>query len=233
MVLALSVIIGLGVCLGVPLVFGVVLWQVLRAQREVAKTAQAVKSGAVVDLLPWGPASLRELSRAWVGEATYTGGLVGKRDDASGRVPSVHSGDGWLLAFAMSSRDNDGLVQATSSAHRLELRVTADGCWATLNGAVLGTWRPLTGELRDPEGAPIGSFVRGTSGQLVLRGREVATLDPRVEFDSARPAQPTALFTHLAPALTAEDEAWALAVGVLELSWFGPRRYHGRSRARG
>ncbi len=189
---------------------------------EMYQLGAAVKSGKVPELLPWGSASLMELTREWVGSSTYTESLFGRNDQGAGRVPSARTDSGWLLAFTLESKNGgaDGRLLAMTSAHRLDLRLAAGVCHAMVNGAALGTFKLGEPGLFAPDGAQLGSYRLG--GQLTLRGREVATLDPRTTCTSARPPSPTPLFTHLAAERTAEDEAWTLVVAVLQLAWVRP-----------
>ena len=224
---------GLVACVGVPLLFVFVFIKLRNAQQEVDRTAAAVRSGAVADLLPWGPASLSELTRQWVGASTYTSGVLGRGDRASGRVPSGRKPAGWLLAFTMDARHDgtEGLVQATTSAHRLELRISTGVCQAVLNGVALGTFRLGQAELFAADATPLGTYRREPPvARLGVRGREVATLDTRTTSDANRAASPTSLVTHLLPTRSAEEEAWALIAAVLELAWFGPRLAHQQLR---
>lgn len=229
---AFGVLVG---CVGVPVFFGIVFFKLYRARSEISETAAAVRSGNVAELLPWGPMSLNELTREWVGSSTYTAGILGRTDQASGRVPSGRSAEGWLLAFSMDSRSNGaaGLVLATTSAHRLELRITNGVCQAVLNGTALGSFRLADAKVFTAQGDPLGNYWRQVPrGQLALRGHEVATLDTRTQSDTARVAVPTFLITHLLAERSAEDEAWALVAAVMELAWFGPRQVHVQMQGR-
>jgi len=210
----------------VPLFFLFLFIQFRGGAAEMYQTAAALKSGKITDLLPWGSASLSELTREWVGSSTFTVSAFGRRDQAAGRVPSGRAESGWLLAFSMDSRNNgaDGRVLAMTSSARLELRIARGVCQATLNGAALGSFSLRELGLLAPDGTPLGSFRRElTVGQLTLRGRDVATVDTTTTSDSARAGSPTFLVTHLLAERTPEDEAWALVAAVLQLAWFGPR----------
>jgi hypothetical protein len=209
----------LGVIIPLSLIFTFVKHR--GGSEELYQTAAAVKTGKVSELLPWGPSSLSELTREWVGHTTYTASMFGRNDQAAGRVPSTRSAEGWLLAFCTDSHHDgaDGKVLATSSMHRVELRVTAGVCHATLNGAAVGSFKLGEPALLGPDGASVGSWRRAT-GQLTLRGREVATLDPRTAAPvSARSESPGALVTQSITERTAEDEAWTLVVAVFHLAW--------------
>ena len=205
----------------VPLFLLFLFIQFRGGNEEMYQTAAAVKSGTITELLPWGSASLSELTREWVGSSTYTVSTFGRRDQAAGRVPSRTSPTGWLLAFTMESSSNgaEGKLLAMTSAHKLELRVTGGVCQASINGAALGSFRPGEPALLGPDGAQLGTFA---AGKLTLRGREVATVDPRTTSAAAR-AESLSLVTHLLAERTPEDEAWSLLVAVLQLGWFGPR----------
>lgn len=220
-------------CVGVPILFIVVFLKLRGAQQQVEQTAQVVRSGTVADLLPWGPASVSELTRQWVGSSTYTSGILGRGDRASGRVPSGRSPTGWLLAFTMDAKHDgaDGLVLAATSAHRLELRISTGVCQALLNGAVLGTFRLGQEALFAPDATPLGSYRREPPvAQLTLRGHEVAKLDTRTTCGTRRAEAPSFIVTHLLGERSAEDEAWVLVAAVLELAWFGPRLEHRQLR---
>lgn len=226
---------GLVACVGVPALFLVIFLKLRSARDEQAQTAAAVQSGAVTDLLPWGPGSLSELTREWVGASTYTSGVLGRNDRAGGRVPSGRSKSGWLLAFTMDAHHHgaDGVVQAATSAHRLELRIAGGACQVLINGAVFGHLQLGEAGLFAPDGGPVGFYRRQPPvAQLGIRGRDVATLDTRTQSNAERAAQPTFLVTHLLAERTPDDEAWALVAAVLELAWFGPRATHDQLRRR-
>jgi hypothetical protein len=183
---------------------------------EMHQTIAAVKSGTITDLLPWESTSLSELTREWVGHATYTTSMFGRSDQAAGHVPSSRAPSGWLLAFSVETKNDgvDGKVLAMTSAHRLELAITG-GLWrATLNGTVLGTFKgeaPITA----PDGAQLGTFLPGAP--LVVRGREVATINTPRAGASARAPALTPLVTNLFAGRTPEDEAWTLVFVVSQL----------------
>ena len=184
---------------------------------EMHQTIADLKSGAITELLPWESTSLGELTREWVGYSTYTTSMFGRSDQAAGRVPSSRAPSGWLLAFSVETKNDgaDGRVLAMTSAHRLELAITS-GVWrATLNGALLGTFRKGEEPLVAPDGAQLGTF-RG--GQLVVRGREVATIETPHAGAPARAPALTELVTHLRAERTPEDDAWTLVCAVFQLA---------------
>lgn len=222
-------------CVGVPALFIFVFVKLRGAQQDLDSTAAAVRAGTVTELLPWTSASLSELTREWVGESTFTSGVPGRGDRAGGRVPSGRSPSGWLLAFTMEAKNDgaEGLVLAVTTAHRLELRVTGGVCFATVNGAPLGSSRLGEPGLFSPDGSPLGNYRREPPvAQLALRGRDVAKLDTRTTSDAKRTAAPGFVVTHLLADRTAEDEAWVLVAAVLELAWFGPRLEHRQLQGR-
>lgn len=222
---------GLVACVGVPVLFVFVFLKLRNAQQEVDQTAAAVRSGTVAELLPWGPSSLGELTREWVGASRYTSGVLGRGDRASGRVPSGRAPAGWLLAFTMEARHDgtEGTVQATTSTRRLELRVSTGVCQAIVDGAPLGTFRLGQTELFATDATRVGTYRREPPvARLEVRGREVATLDTRTTSAAERAAAPTPLVTHFVTTPSAEEEAWVLVASVLELAWFGPRLAHQR-----
>ncbi|MDP1830153.1 MAG: hypothetical protein Q8L48_43215 [Archangium sp.] len=185
---------------------------------EMHQTIAAVKSGTITDLLPWDSTSLGELTREWVGHSTYTTSMFGRSDQAAGHVPSSRAPSGWLLVFSVETKNDgaDGRVLAMTSAHRLEL-VLAGGAWrATLNGTVLGTFKKGEAPITAPDGAQLGTFLPGAP--LVVRGREVATLNTPRAAASARTPSPSQLVTHLLTERTPEDEAWTLVIAVFQLA---------------
>lgn len=191
---------------------------------EMYQTAEALKSGTVTELLPWGSASLGELTREWVGASIYTANMFGRNDQGAGRVPSRGATSGWLLAFSMSAKNKgvEGKVLAMTTAHRLELSIEGGLCRVMLNGAALGRFRPGEPGLFGPDGVSLGTYRRELSGgQLVLRGRDVATIDTGTIGASERVESATPLVTNLLAARTPEDEAWTLVVAVHQLAWVG------------
>jgi hypothetical protein len=205
----------------VPLFFTFLFVKYRGGSEEIYETAAALRSGKLADLLPWDSASLSELTREWVGSSTYTVSMFGRHDQGAGRVPSTRASTGWLLAFSMEGKNTgtDGQVLAMTSAHRLDLRITGKVCHASLDGAALGTLKLTEGGIFAPDGTALGS-VRG--GQLVLRDRNVAAIEPRTTSASERVPSPTPLVTGLLAQRTPEDEAWTLVVAVLQLAWAGP-----------
>lgn len=206
----------------IPLTITFTFVKLRGGSEEMYQLGADVKAGKLTDLLPWGSDSLTELTREWVGSSTYTESLFGRNDQGAGRVPSVRADSGWLLAFTMDSKNDgaDGRLIAMTSAHKLDLRVAAGVCHASVNGKPLGTLKLGEPTLFAPDGAQLGSFRVG--GQLALRGREAATLDTRTVCAPERPVSPTPLITNLAPERTPEDEAWALVLAVLQMSWVRP-----------
>jgi hypothetical protein len=178
----------------------------------------ALKSGKVTDLLPWESTSPLELSREWVGSSTFTRSMFGRDDQGAGYVPSSREPAGWLLAFGAETKHSgaDGKVLAMTSAHRLELAISSGVAQATLNGTVLGTFRTGEPALLAPDGAQVGTF--GPGGQLVLRGRPVATVGNPGAGASARPSSPTPLVTNLLAERTPEDDAWLLVLVAFQLA---------------
>lgn len=178
----------------------------------------ALKSGKVPELLPWDSASLGDLTREWVGSSTYTTNMFGRSDQGAGQVPSSRSPAGWLLAFGIETKNDgaDGRMIAMTSAHRLEVAITKGVSQATLNGTVLGTFRKGEAALLAPDGSTLGAFRPG--GQLIVRGREVATIDSPRTGASARPETPHPLVTNLLAERTAEDEAWTLVLAVFQVA---------------
>lgn len=190
---------------------------------EMYQLGAAVKSGKLPDLLPWGSDSLTALTREWVGSSTYTESMFGRNDQGAGRVPSARADSGWLLAFTMESKNSgaDGRLIAMTSAHKLDLRVAAGVCHASVNGKALGSFKLGEPTLSGPDGKPLGSFRVG--GQLALNGRDAATLDTRTTCAPERPASLTPLVTQLAADRTPEDEAWTLVLAVLQMGWVRPQ----------
>ncbi len=178
----------------------------------------ALKSGKVTDLLPWESTSPLELTCEWVGSSTFTKSMFGRDDQGAGYVPSSRAPAGWLLAFGVETKHSgaDGKVLAMTSAHRLELAISSGVSRATLNGKVLGTFRATEPALLAPDGAQVGTF--GPAGQLVIRGRPVATLGTPGAGASARPSSPTPLVTHLLAERTPEDDAWILVLVTFQLA---------------
>lgn len=191
---------------------------------EMYATAAAIRAGKV-ELLPWSSASLGELTSEWVGSSTYTRSMFGRNDQAAGLVPSSKSQTGWLLGFATDSRKDgaDGTVVAITSAHKLELSMTAGTFSATVNGSALGTVKlGDAGEasLFGPDGAQVGSYRRQvTGGQLMLNGREVGTL-ARTTSSMERAPSNTPLISNLAA--QSQDESWILTLAVVQFAWVGP-----------
>lgn len=185
---------------------------------EMHQTIGAVKSGTITELLPWDSSSLSDLSREWVGHATYTTSMFGRSDQAAGHVPSIRAPSGWLLAFSVETKNDgaDGKVLAMTSAHRLELAISG-GVWrATLNGAVLGTFKKGEAPITAPDGAQLGTFLPGAP--LVVRGREVATFNtPRAGAPARAPAL-TPLITNLHAERPPEDDAWTLVIAMSQLA---------------
>ena len=188
---------------------------------EMYQTVEALKAGKVTELLPWGSSSLGELTREWVGASIYTSSLFGRNDQGAGRVPSRNATSGWLLAFSLDAKNKaDGKVLAMTSSHRLELSMESGVCRATLNGVALGTFRQ--GEVFGADGAPLGTYRRELrGGQLVLRGRDVATIDTATAGASDRAESLTPLVTNLLAERTPEDEAWTLVLAAHQLAWVG------------
>lgn len=185
---------------------------------EMHQTIAAVKAGKVSELLPWESTSLGELTREWVGHSTYTTSMFGRSDQAAGHVPSSRATSGWLLVFSVETKNDgaDGKVLALTSAHRLELAITGGGWRATLNGTVLGTFKKGEAPITAPDGAQLGTFLPGAP--LVVRGREVATINSPRAGASARAMAPTPLVTDLLSAPTPEDDAWTLVFAVFQLA---------------
>lgn len=188
---------------------------------EMHQTIAALKAGKIDDLLPWDSGSLGELTREWVGSATYTASMFGRNDQSAGRVPSSRVPSGWLLAFGLETKNDgaDGRVLAMTSAHRIELRIERGVCKASVNGTVLGSFKLGEAPILAPDGSPLGSYRRG---QLEVRGRDAATLDTRTASVSARAEAPGPLITSQVADRTPEDEAWTLVVAVLQLARVGP-----------
>ena len=158
------------------------------------------------------------MSREWVGSSTYTASMFGRSDQSAGRVPSRSVPSGWLLAFGLEMNNDgaDGRVLAMTSAHRLELAITSGVSRVTLNGTVLGTFRKGEPSISAPDGTQLGTF--GPGDRLVVRGREVATLNtPRAGVATRAPV-PTPLVSHLLAQRTPEDEAWTLVFSVVQLA---------------
>lgn len=178
----------------------------------------ALKTGKVTDLLPWESSSPLELTREWVGSSTFTESMFGRDDQGAGYVPSSRAPAGWLLAFGAETKHGgaDGKVLAMTSAHRLELALSSGVARATCNGKGLGTFRAGEPALLAPDGAQLGTF--GPGGQLVLRGRPVATLGTPGAGASARPSSPTPLVTDLLAERTPEDDAWILVLVAFQLA---------------
>ncbi len=183
---------------------------------EMHATIASLKSGTVTELLPWEGTSLNELTREWVGHSTYTTSMFGRSDQAAGYVPSSRSPTGWLLAFSAETNNDgaDGKVLAMTSAHRLELALTGGLVRATLNGTTLGSFRMGEAAFLAPDGAPLGTF----GDQVVVRGRDVATIGRPRAGGAARAPALTPLVTKLLAERTQEDEAWALVFAVFQLA---------------
>ena len=185
---------------------------------EMHDTIAALKSGKVTALLPWESASHSDLTREWLGSSTYTTNMFGRSDQGAGRVPSRGAPTGWLLAFGVETKNDgaDGRMIAMTSAHRLDVAITKGVCRATLNGTVLGSFSKGEPSLRAADGTTLGTF--RPTGQLVIRGRDVASIEsPRAGL-SARAATPTPLVTNLLTERTEEDEAWTLVFAVFQLA---------------
>lgn len=211
----------LGVLVPLALIFTFVKHR--GGSEEMYQLGAELKAGKLPDLLPWGNDSLTELAREWVGSSTFTESLFGRNDQAGGRVPSTRTDPGWLLAFTMDSKNGgaDGRLLAVTSAHKVNLRVTAGVCHATLDGKPLGSFKLGEPALFAPDGKQLGSYRVG--GQLELRGRDAATIDAHPSCASARPSSLTPLVTRLAAERTPEDEAWTLVLAVLQLAWVRPQ----------
>ena len=178
----------------------------------------SLKSGTITGLLPWDSTSLGQLTREWVGSATYTTSMFGRSDQGAGHVPSIRASEGWLLAFGVETKNDgaDGRMLAMTSAHRLELTIMGGIHRATLNGVVLGTFRKGEAPFLAPDGTQLGTF--GPGGQLSVRGREVAMIaTPRTGASTRAPA-PTPLVTNLLAGRTPEDEAWTLVFAAFQLA---------------
>ncbi len=204
------------VCVVVPLFLLFVYIKYRGGNADMHALIAALKAGTVSELLPWENTSLGELTREWVGHATYTTSMFGRSDQAAGHAPSSRSPSGWLLAFSTETKNDgaDGKVLAMTSAHRLEVAITSGLCRATLNGTVLGTFRMGEAAFCAPDGTALGTF----GAQLVVRGREVATIGtPRVGT-AARVPVLTPLITNLRSERTQEDEAWTLVFAVFQLA---------------
>ncbi|MDP2275642.1 MAG: hypothetical protein Q8N23_03455 [Archangium sp.] len=200
------------VCVVVPLFLLFLYIKYRGGNAEMHATIAALKSGKVSELLPWENTSLGELTREWVGHATYTTSMFGRSDQAAGHVSSSRAPAGWLLAFSIETKNDgaDGKVLAMTSAHRLEVTITGGLCHATLNGAVLGTFRMGEAAFSAPDGTALGTF----GDQLVVRGRTVATIGaPRAGTPALTP-----LITNLRAERTQEDEAWMLVFAVFKLA---------------
>jgi hypothetical protein len=206
------------VCVVVPLFLLFLFIKYRGGNEELYRTMAALKSGTIAELLPWENTSLGELTREWVGYTTYTTSMFGRSDQGAGRVPSNRAPSGWLLAFGVETKNDgaDGEVLAMTSAHRLDLAITRGVCRATLNGTALGTFRKGEAPLVAPDGTQLGTFNPG--GQLVIRGRAVATIDTPRNGASARPAALTPLITNLLAERTPEEEAWTLVFAVFQLA---------------
>ncbi len=204
------------VCVVVPLFLLFVYIKYRGGNAEMHATIAALKSGTFSELLPWDGTSLGELTREWVGHATYTASMFGRSDQAAGQVPSSRAPSGWLLAFSTETNNDgaDGKVLAMTSAHRVEVAISSGLCRATVNGTVLGTFRMGEAVFCAPDGTALGTL----GDQLVVRGRDVATIGtPRTGVPARAPAL-TALITNLRAQRTPEDEAWTLVFAVIHLA---------------
>jgi len=212
-------------CVGVPSLWVYVFASMRAGQKQLEETSQAVQAGKVEDLLPWARATLSEVSRQWVGNTTFTRGAAGRSDEAAGRVPSVRSPSGWLLAFAMSSagRGAEGKVLAVTANKKLRLDVANGVAQVTVDGKKLGTVRLDSGVLADADGVQVGSYQRGADGHLKLGDWELAIIDLHTAPDEARPVKPGPLYKFLGSPRSEVQENWALAAGLLELGWYGPQ----------
>src|SRR3990167_7556316 len=192
------------VCVVVPLFLLFLYIKHRGGNAEMHQTIAALKSGKITELLSWESTSLGELTREWVGWSTYTTSMFGRADQAAGRVPSSRAPTGWLLAFSVETKNDgaDGKVLAMTSAHRLELAIAGGVYQATLNGTVLGTFRKGDAAFAGPDGAQLGTFRPGD--QLVVRGREVATIYTPRAGAAARAAVLTPLVTNLVGEQTPE-----------------------------
>lgn len=206
------------VCVVVPLLLLFLYIKYRGGNAGMHQTIAALKSGTITELLPWESTSLGALTREWVGSSTFTTSMFGRSDQGAGQVPSSRAPAGWLLAFSVETKNDgaDGRVLAMTSAHRLELAITSGVCRATLNGTALGTFRRGEAPLVAPDGAQLGTFRPGA--QLVVRGREVATIDTPRTGASARASAPTQLVTNLRAERTPEEEAWTLVFAVFQLA---------------
>ena len=204
------------VCVVVPLFLLFLYIKYRGGNAEMHAVIAALKSGTVSELLPWEITSLGELTREWVGHATYTTSMFGRSDQAAGQVPSSRGASGWLLAFSIETKNDgaDGKVLAMTSAHRLEVTITSGLCRASLNGTVLGTFRMGEAAFSAPDGTALGTF----GDQLIVRGRDVATIGaPRAGTPARAPAL-SPLITNLRADRTQEDEAWTLVFAVFQLA---------------
>lgn len=194
---------------------------------ELYQTAAAVRAGKVEDLLQWDSSSLSDLTSECLGWSTYTASMFGRNDQVAGLVPSSKTEKGWLLGFCADAKreGSDGKVVAVTSAHKLELSMAGGTFSAMVNGAPLGSIKlGDAGEatLVAPDGAQVGSYRRQVSGgQLVLNGKEMGTLARTTAITEGTPMK-TPLIASLPTGRSTQEEAWILALAVVQFAWVGP-----------
>jgi hypothetical protein len=191
---------------------------VLLARRGVAAGRRlgepAAARAEVAGLLPWHDGAWGELAARWEGRLAQTIGYIG----AEGRCRSLRTPGGALFVFAIRRDRGSGPLDGWTSDRHVHIDLSPRGAQVAVDGRRLGAVLP-DGALVDPSGLPIGRRARPRPGRgghreypVILRGRELASLRTVVDGPTDRP-----LVARLAPARTADDDTWLLALCVLEV----------------